>query len=228
MFDPLKEHALEELKSMNLIDDAWDAVDLFERTIAQYAGSKHAIAIDNCTDALFLCMKYLKCDQQDDIIKIPKKTYAAIPMVIHNAGCRYQFEDTSWSGVYQLKPFPIYDSALRLTKGMYIKNSFQCLSFHRKKILKLTKGGVILTDDEVATEWFKSMRAKGRHPHRKTFYVDETFELMGWNMYMHPEDAAKAYLILKDLPEHNDDAGGDHSYTDLGEQELFIKFEAKI
>ena len=33
MFDPLKEHALEELKSMNLIDDAWGAVDLFEKRV---------------------------------------------------------------------------------------------------------------------------------------------------------------------------------------------------
>ena len=111
--------------------------DLFERAIAEYAGSKYAVAIDNCTDALFLCLKYLKCDKKQDIISIPKKTYASIPMVIHNAGCRYKFEDVPWSGLYQLKPYPIYDSALRLSKGCYIQDSFQCISFHRKKILKL-------------------------------------------------------------------------------------------
>jgi dTDP-4-amino-4,6-dideoxygalactose transaminase len=227
MYDPLREYALEYLKEQSLIEDAWDAVHLFETTMAEYAGSKYAIAIDNCTDAIFLCLKYLKCQEKEDIIKIPKKTYVSIPMAIRNAGCKYQFEDVEWSGLYQLKPYPIYDSALRLTQNMYIQGSFQCLSFHRKKILKLTKGGVILTNDEAATEWFKTMRAVGRHPHKKAFYIDESFELMGWNMYMHPEDAAKAYLALKQLPEKNDDAGGDHSYTDLTKYEIFTRFEER-
>ena len=44
-------------------------------------------------------------------------------------------------------------------------------------------------------------------------------------MYMHPEDAAKGYLIFKDLPEHNEDAGGHHTYFDLSEQELFKRHE---
>jgi dTDP-4-amino-4,6-dideoxygalactose transaminase len=91
--------------------------------------------------------------------------------------------------------------------------------------LKLTKGGVILTNDPDAVEWLKAMRCKGRHPHKKYFYTEEKFDLMGWNMYMHPEDAAKAYLILKELPEHNEDAGGHASYTDLTEHEVFTKNE---
>ena len=148
MYDPLREYALEQLKSEGLIDDAWDAVDLFERTMAEYAGSNFAVAVDNCTDALYLCLKYLNCDKNQDVITIPKRTYASIPMVIHNAGCKYKFDDISWSGAYQLDPYPIYDSALRLTRGMYIQDSFQCISFHRKKILKLTKGGIILTNRE--------------------------------------------------------------------------------
>ena len=224
-YNPFKEYAIEQLISKGLVEDAWGAVDLFERAIAEYTGSKYAVAIDNCTDALFLCLKYLKCDDKKSVITIPKKTYASIPMTIYNAGCRYKFEDISWSGIYQLKPYPIYDSALRLTKGCYIEDSFQCLSFHRKKILKLTKGGVILTNNIKAVEWFKAMRCKGRHPHKKYFYTEEKFDLMGWNMYMHPEDAAKAYSILRQLPEHNKDAGGYESYTDLTKHEIFTDKE---
>jgi len=44
-------------------------------------------------------------------------------------------------------------------------------------------------------------------------------------MYMHPEDAAKGYLIFKQLPDFNEDAGGDTSYIDLSKQEIFIKNE---
>jgi dTDP-4-amino-4,6-dideoxygalactose transaminase len=226
-YNPLKEYAIEELKKRNLIEDAWDAVDLFEKTIARYAGSKYAVTVDNCTDALFLCLKYLECDLKDEVVTIPKNTYCSVPMTIYNSGCQYRFEDLEWSGTYQLKPYPIYDSALRLTKDMYIKNSFQCLSFHRKKILKLTKGGVILTDSEEATEWFKTMRCKGRHPHKKIFYVDEKIDMMGWNMYMHPEDAAKAFLILEKLPIHNKDKGGSESYEDLTKHKIFIEKQAQ-
>tara|TARA_B100001123_G_C15013913_1_gene908692 strand:- start:166 stop:852 length:687 start_codon:yes stop_codon:yes gene_type:complete len=227
MFDPTREYCLEKLKERGLIDDAWDAVDLLERSIAEYTGSPFAIAVDNCTDAMFLCMKYLECDKKKKHIKIPKNTYASVPMAIYNAGCQYKFADMEWSGVYQLGDYPIYDSSLRLTKDMYIKGSYQCLSFHRRKTLKLTKGGMILTDDEDSVEWFKTMRAKGRHPHKKVFYKDEKFELMGWNMYMHPEDAAKAYLIFEKLPEYNKDGGGDKSYSDLSLHDIFKKNQSK-
>ena len=225
-YDPLKEYALEKLKSDGLIEDAWDAVDLFERTLAEYTGSKYAVSVDNCTNAIFLCLKYLECDseyQDNSVITIPKNTYCSIPMVIHNAGYSYKFEDLEWSGAYQLSPYPIYDSALRLTEGMYVSGTFQCLSFHRRKILKLTKGGAILTDDPRAAEWFKVARSKGRHPHNKTYYKDEKFDIMGWNMYLHPEDAAKAYLILQQLPRNNEDGGGSKFYGNLTKHKIFVE-----
>ena len=36
------------------VNDAWGVVDIFEKTIAAYAGSKYAVSIDNCTNGLFL------------------------------------------------------------------------------------------------------------------------------------------------------------------------------
>ena len=41
------------------INDPWDIVDAFEKMVAEYAGSKYAVAVDNCTNAIFLCLKYL-------------------------------------------------------------------------------------------------------------------------------------------------------------------------
>ena len=222
MYDPLKEYALEELKNQGYeIDTPWDAVALFESKVAEYAGSNYAIAVDNCTDALFLCIKYLKCDETKQVITVPKRTYVSGPMTIHNAGCQFEFENLEWEGMYQLKPYPIYDSALRFTKGMYVKDSFQCLSFHRKKILKLTKGGMILTNDSTAADWFKAVRVKGRHPHNDTLYINEVFTEMGWNMYMPPEYAARGLLIFNNLPEKNKDAGGSNLYHDLTKQPIF-------
>lgn len=221
-YNPLKEYALSEIvKKGYEIKTAWDAVDIFEKKIAAYAGSKFAVTLDNCTDALFLCLKYLGCSEKNVPVIIPKNTYVSVPMTIKNAGCKFHFENIEWSGLYQLKPYPIYDSAVRFTKNMYIKDSFQCLSFHRKKILKLTKGGMILTNDEKAANWFKIVRAVGRHPHKDTLYKDEIFEYMGWNMYMSPERAAQGILIFDRLDEINKDSGSHKTYCDLTKHPIF-------
>ena len=74
--------------------------------------------------------------------------------------------ENDWSGIYQLKPYPIYDSAKRLTSNMYIPGSYMCLSFHIKKTLKIGKGGMVLTDDEKFVDWFRGFDMKvedGRH-----------------------------------------------------------------
>ena len=221
-YDPLKEYALDELSARGYkISTPWDAVELFEKKVASYAGSKFGVAVDNCTDAIFLCLKYLECDKKNTPIVIPKRTYVSIPMIIKNTGCEFYFEDREWSGLYQLKPYPIYDSALRFTKNMYIKDSFQCLSFHRRKILKLPKGGMILTNDPEAVEWFKAARTKGRHPHKGIFYKDEIFDQLGWNMFMSPERAAQGVLIFDQLPDVNEDSGNHETYHDLTRHPVF-------
>jgi len=218
-YDPLREYALEELQKKGYkINTPWDAVDIFEKKIAEFAGSKFAVAVDNCTDALFLCLKYLNAN---GTIKIPCNTYVSLPMLIKHAGCDFELNEIEWSGLYQLSPYPIYDSAQRFTKNMYIKDSYQCLSFHRKKILKLTKGGMILTNDEKAVEWFKAARAKGRHPHKNTMYEDEIFTIMGWNMYMPPEIAAQGILAFDIMQKENKDNGSNKTYHDLRKHNIF-------
>ena len=37
------------------MESTWENVDRFEEVIAEYAGSKYAIATDSCTNAIFLC-----------------------------------------------------------------------------------------------------------------------------------------------------------------------------
>lgn len=218
-YDPLREYALEEIQKKGYkISTPWDAVDIFEKKIAEFAGSKFAVAVDNCTDALFLCLKYLNAS---GTIKIPCNTYVSLPMLIKHAGCNFELNEVEWSGLYQLSPYPIYDSAQRFTKNMYIKDSYQCLSFHRKKILKLTKGGMILTNDEEAVEWFKVARAKGRHPHKNMMYEDESFTVMGWNMYMPPEIAAQGILLFDTMEKENEDNGTHKLYHDLRKHNIF-------
>ena len=117
-------------------DDPFDVVSLFEEKISNYANCKYAIAVDNCTDAIFLCLEYLKYSGKIDINEViifPSNCYVSIPMVAKKCGFNIGFVEKEWSGVYQLGDTAVWDSAGRFTQGMYIKQSYQCLSFQIKK-----------------------------------------------------------------------------------------------
>ena len=212
------ESATKELTKLGYeIKNPWDIVDLFEDKIAEYAGSKFAIALDSCTNAMFLCLKYLKAQGE---IKIPKKTYLSVPSLIIHSGCKPVFEEIEWSGVYKLNPYPIVDGATRFRKNMYIKNTYHCLSFHRKKILPITKGGMILTDDENAKKWFKFARYNGRNE-RQDHKDIKDLDFLGWNMYMPPEQAAHVLKLFFDIHDFNEDSGGSHTYEDISDYTIF-------
>ncbi len=200
------------------LKDPWDVVDLFEKKMAEYAGSKYAVAVDNCTDAMFLCLKYLKADGE---VILPKRTYVSVPCTVIHAGCQVKFEDIKWSGAYQLTPYPVYDGATRMRKGMYEPGSYYCISFHRRKHIPIGKGGMILTDDKEAYEWFKVARYEGRH--MENLYKDDYFEVIGWNMYMPPEQAAEGLELFKDIADHNDDLESSGVHKDLSLYPIYEK-----
>ena len=165
-----------------------DVIRQFERTIAKHCGSSYAVAVESCTAALMLCCLYFRVDQ----VLIPKKTYFSVPMSIVHAGGNVKYEALNWVGAYQLKPYPIIDSAMRFRKDMYEPNSFQCLSFHYAKHIPIGRGGMILTDDRKAVEWFRVMRNDGR---REIPKEKDKVKLIGYNFYMTPEQAARGLSL---------------------------------
>jgi dTDP-4-amino-4,6-dideoxygalactose transaminase len=197
--------------------DPWDVVEMFEQEVAEFAGCKYGIAIDNCTNGLFLCLKAIGYDGE---VVIPSRTYCSVPMTIINAGCSVKFEDVEWSGVYQLKPTNIYDGATRWTDGMYMaEDGFQVVSFQVKKRIPIGKGGMILTNNKETVEWFKMMRYEGRH--NTVSYEKDEFGCIGYNMYMTPEDAARGLILMKHTPKENEDSGGSFDNIDLTKQIIF-------
>jgi dTDP-4-amino-4,6-dideoxygalactose transaminase len=192
----------------------YDIVKMFEEEVAQYTGAPFAVAVDSCTNALFLCCKYHKVIE----VTIPKRTYLSVPMSIIHAGGEVVFEDKEWSGTYQLKPYPIYDAAKRLTSGMYAPGTAMCLSFHIKKTLAIGKGGMILTDDYKMVEWLKKARYEGRS---EVNYKDDNIDMLGWNMYMTPQQAAHGLSLMQNYHEHTPDLGENNGYRDLTENDIF-------
>jgi dTDP-4-amino-4,6-dideoxygalactose transaminase len=200
-----------------MLRNPFEVVKWFEEEIAHYTGAPYAIATNSCTNAIFLSCKYHNI--KDKEITIPKRTYLSVPQSIIQSGGKVKFEDINWQGIYQLHPFPIYDSAKRLTSNMYIAGSLMCLSFHFKKPLKIGKGGMILTDNEDVVNSIKKMRYEGRT--ENVGYHDDCINDMGWNMYMTPEQAARGLVLLSDYPKHADDQIENPPYRDLTEFKIF-------
>ncbi len=69
-------------------------VKMFEEEVAEYTGAPYAVAVDSCTNALFLCCKFFDVDE----VTIPKETYLSVPQSIIHSGAKVVFEDRTWSG----------------------------------------------------------------------------------------------------------------------------------
>ena len=213
-------------------NNPYNVVKMFEEEVADYTGSPFAVSVDSCTNALFLCLKYLKqknnIEEPKEII-IPSKTYLSVPQSIIHAGFIPVFdrreETNNWSGIYKLDPMPIYDSAKRFTSNMYIPGNFMCLSFHIKKHLKIGKGGMILTDDENAVEWFKKARYEGRG---ERLYHEDDIDMLGWNMYMTPQQASHGLSLMQNYPVNSPDIDENNGYRDLTEFTVFKKYKKII
>jgi dTDP-4-amino-4,6-dideoxygalactose transaminase len=208
------DHYLDKFK----LKDPWDIVELFEKKVSSYLGSKYAISVDCCTHGIFLCLKFINSKEK---ILIPENTYISIPNVVSMAGYNFEFAKIKWDGDYFLKPLNIIDSACKFTKNMYQKNTLTCLSFHHRKIIPIGRGGMILTDDINAYEWLKMARYDGRHLDRK--YDEDNFEMMGYHMYMTPEQACIGIEKLENFHDENLSIGSSNTYKNLSKYRSLFK-----
>ena len=198
----------------------------FEAELAKYTGAKYVVTVDNMSNALFLALMFENVKGKE--ITIPNRTYPSVPCEIIHAGAKVVFEKVEGktiTGVYQLKPTNVYDSALRFTADMYIPNTHMCVSFTGPyKHFKLSKGGAILTDNYEAYLWFKRARYSGR---RECSYHDDNLDMLGWNFYMMPELAARGLLLMNQF--YNIDGTKKHQedltlpYPDLSKFEIYTK-----
>jgi hypothetical protein len=114
----------------------------FENKIAEFYGSKYAVATDSCTHALELSLRL-----RDSLtIHVPKRTYISVPMLAKKLDIKLFWRDEEWVNYYEIYP-DIIDAAVLWKKNSYIPNTLMCLSFQYQKHLSLGRGGMILTDN---------------------------------------------------------------------------------
>lgn len=148
--------------------NAFDIVRDFEQAVAEYTGAPYCVAVNSCTNALFLALIWAKDnidhDWANNYVEIPKHTYVSVPMQIKHAGLIPRFREENWIGAYSLEPYPIWDSARAFTSNLFneIPNKgarkFICVSFHWSKILGVQQGGAILHNDPKFDEWARRAR----------------------------------------------------------------------
>lgn len=214
-----------------MANGVYKITDEFEQKLAEYTGAKYAVTLDNASNAIFLALyyeNYVVGKVETDTITIPSRTYPSVPCEIIHAGLKVKFEKVEGktiTGAYQLKGSNVWDSALRFTSDMYIKDSHMCISFTGPyKHFKLSKGGAILTDNHEAYLWFKRARYSGR---RECSYHDDYFDMIGWNFYMMPELAARGLLLMNQF--YNMDGTKKQNpdltmpYPDLSKFEIYTK-----
>ena len=192
----------------------YKAVSDFEKTVADYAGSKYAVATDSCTNSLFLCLKYVKAWT----VYLPNHTYVGVAHSVINAGAMLRWDYYRWEGAYWLRPYPIIDSARRFRKDMYVPDTFYCLSFHWTKHLPIGRGGMILLNDKKAMKWLKRARFDGRT--EGVPCKEDKFNQPGYHMYMTPEQASKGLVHMLSIPNYNKDLI-ERNYPDLSKHKYF-------
>jgi dTDP-4-amino-4,6-dideoxygalactose transaminase len=163
----------------------FEVVSIFEDKIAEFFGSKYAIAVDSCTHGLELCLRYTK----ETKINVPKRTYLSVPFLAEKIGLKREWRDEDWEDYYTLNygDKRIIDAAVLWKKNSYIPNTFMCISFQYQKHLSLGRGGIILLDNEVDYVSLKKMSYDGRLPNIP--WRDQDIDTVGFHYYMTPETA---------------------------------------
>jgi dTDP-4-amino-4,6-dideoxygalactose transaminase len=207
------------------MNSPWENVDRFEEVVAEYAGAKYGVATDSCTNSIFLCLKYyekvLPSAASAQPVQIPKHTFLSIPQAVIHAGFNLKFVDRDWKGSYRLRPYSLADSATRFYSDMYedIGCEFVCLSFHIKKFIPIGHGGMILTNNKTAVKWLKQARYDGR---KTVFFNDiKDIDMLGYHMYMNPEQAARGLELFYRLPKVNKDLASWENYPDISKYTCF-------
>lgn len=209
---------------MKTITDNFDIVDMFEKRMAEFAGSKYAVAVDSCTHAIHLCLEFQKTKNlEKSDITLPSKTYVSVPMQCINAGFRIKFENIEWQDHYYLKPYHIIDAAGCFYRDMFcdFEEDLFCISFGNRKPFALGKGGMIFTDIRYKYEWLKFASFDGRDRHKEV--MENTFENIGWHYQMIPEVAAQG-LVKFNMEQYIETSNFHHYYRDISKLPCFVDY----
>lgn len=175
---------------------AFWVVDDFEEELADYCGSPYAVAVDSCTNAIFLTLVLEAerlCAERE--LTLPARTYSGVAQAALNAGWKIYWDYAEWRGQYPIPPTRVIDAALDLAPASYEPGTLTCLSFHAAKQLPVGAGGAILLDDDEDRLWLRAARMDGRQQGTNSMPPQRP----GYHCFMPPDVAARALWLLTGL-----------------------------
>ena len=184
---------------------SFDTISKFEQKIADFFGAPHAVAVDCCTHAVELCLRY----NNIKYYTIPKRTYISIPFLAKKLNIDFDWREEQWKDYYYLGGTNIIDAAVLWKQNSYVKGTYMCISFQYRKHLSLGRGGIILTDNKESAAILKKMSYDGRLPDIP--WREQDISTVGYHYYMTPETAQ---MGLKKLPKAIDTNPHQWVYTD--------------
>jgi len=196
---------------------SFDAVTELENQVAEFFGAPHALAVDSCTHALELCLRYEGYGK----ITVPAHTYISVPFLPIKLGIEWSWREDDWKDYYYLGHTNIIDAAVLWQRDSYIPGTYMCLSFQFQKHLSLGRGGMILLDNKETRDYLEPFSYDGRM--RGSPWRQQDIKMMGHHYYMTPETAQ---LGLDKLPQAiaTEPRRWDTSdYPDLRNMEVFNK-----
>ena len=194
---------------------SFEVIKEFENKIAKFYGSPYAVAVDCCTHAIELCLRY------KDVKKFttPYRTYPSVPNLAKKIGIEFDWEEKEWEDYYYLGGTNIIDAAVYWKRDSYIADSLMCLSFQFQKHLSLGRGGMILTDDKNAKDELKKMSYDGRVPDSP--WREQNISTMGYHYYMTPETAQSGLDKLQNAIDTEPRQWIVEDWPDLREMDLY-------
>ena len=76
-------------------------------------------------------------------------------------------------------------------------------------------------DNLDAVKWFKQARYEGRN---EVLYHEDDIKMLGWNMYMTPQQASHGLALMQNYPVDVPDLGEHNGYRDLTEFTVFKNY----
>ena len=188
----------------------------FEKALAEYTGAKGVIAVDSCTHALELALRF---STPTMYATIPAHTHFSIPMTLKKLEIEYMFTEDKWENEYRIQGSTVYDSSQFLGKDMFqTENPNQtkiiCVSFGPGSALEIGYGGAILTNDRKAYDWIQGVVADGRDLDIQ-YWEDQKKFRVGYGYRMRAADAVIGLKKLTNGEITNTNGVGSGSYPDL-------------
>ena len=194
---------------------SFSTVKKFEEEIAEFYGAPHAVAVDCCTHALELCLRYTQAYE----VTFPTRTYISVPFLGEKLKLKWSWDPKEWIEYYYIGNTKIIDAAVFWEEGGYVPGTLMCLSFQFQKHLSLGRGGMILTDDEYAAEQLKKMSYDGRLPDEP--WRNQNINSMGYHYYMTPETAERGLFAFWDALEKTPRKWAWEEWPDLRQMDVF-------